>query len=162
MDIRKVKKLIELLQESGISEIEVHEGEESVRITSHHMASAPQTVVQMPQANVQAPVMIPRASAQENVDPALMQNAPETPLPAADEGHIIKSPMVGIFYSSSSPDTPGFVEIGQTVEKGDILCIIEAMKIMNQIEADVTGVVSKVYVENGEPIEYGQPLFAIK
>jgi len=151
MDIRKVKKLIELIQESGISEIEVHEGEESVRITSHHMTSTPQTVVQTPQANVQ-----------ENVDPALMQNAPETPLPAVDEGHIIKSPMVGIFYSSSSPDTPGFVEIGQTVEKGDILCIIEAMKIMNQIEADVTGVVSKVYVENGEPIEYGQPLFALK
>ena len=151
MDIRKVKKLIELIQESGISEIEVHEGEESVRITSHHMTSTPQTVVQTPQANVQ-----------ENVDPALMQNAPETPLPALDEGHIIKSPMVGIFYSSSSPDTPGFVEIGQTVEKGDILCIIEAMKIMNQIEADVTGVVSKVYVENGEPIEYGQPLFALK
>jgi len=151
MDIRKVKKLIELIQESGISEIEVHEGEESVRITSHHMTSTPQTVVQTPQANVQ-----------ENVDPELMQNAPETPLPAVDEGHIIKSPMVGIFYSSSSPDTPGFVEIGQTVEKGDILCIIEAMKIMNQIEADVTGVVSKVYVENGEPIEYGQPLFVIK
>jgi acetyl-CoA carboxylase biotin carboxyl carrier protein len=158
MDIRKVKKLIELLQESGISEIEVHEGEESVRITSHHMASAPQTVVQ----TAQAPVMIPQASVQEGVDPAPMQNAPEIPLPAVDEGHIIKSPMVGIFYSSSSPDTPGFVEIGQTVEKGDILCIIEAMKIMNQIEADVTGVVSKVYVENGEPIEYGQPLFAIK
>ena len=151
MDIRKVKKLIELIQESGISEIEVHEGEESVRITSHHITSTPQTVVQTPQANVQ-----------ENVDPTLMQNAPETPLPAVDEGHIIKSPMVGIFYSSSSPDTPGFVEIGQTVEKGDILCIIEAMKIMNQIEADVTGVVSKVYVENGEPIEYGQPLFALK
>ena len=151
MDIRKVKKLIELIQESGISEIEVHEGEESVRITSHHITSTPQTVVQTPQANVQ-----------ENVVPALMQNAPETPLPAVDEGHIIKSPMVGIFYSSSSPDTPGFVEIGQTVEKGDILCIIEAMKIMNQIEADVTGVVSKVYVENGEPIEYGQPLFALK
>jgi acetyl-CoA carboxylase biotin carboxyl carrier protein len=155
MDIRKVKKLIELLQESGISEIEVHEGEESVRITSHHMVSAPQTVVQIPQANVPAIV-------QENVNPAPMQNAPETPLPAVDEGHIIKSPMVGIFYSSPSPDTPGFVEIGQTVEKGDVLCIIEAMKIMNQIEADVTGVVSKVYVENGEPIEYGQPLVAIK
>jgi acetyl-CoA carboxylase biotin carboxyl carrier protein len=158
MDIRKVKKLIELLKESGISEIEVHEGEESVRITNHHMTSAQQTVVQMPQANIQTPVLIPQGS----VDSAPMQNAPETPLPAVDEGHIIKSPMVGIFYSSPSPDTPGFVEIGQTVEKGDILCIIEAMKIMNQIEADVTGVVSKVYVENGEPIEYGQPLFAIK
>ncbi len=150
MDIRKVKKLIELLQESGVSEIEVHEGEESVRITNHHMTSAHQTVVQMPQANVQ-----------ENVDPAPMQNAPETPLPAIDEGHIIKSPMVGIFYSSSSPDTPGFVEIGQTVEKGDVLCIIEAMKIMNQIEADAAGRVSAIQVENGDPVEFGQVLFII-
>jgi acetyl-CoA carboxylase biotin carboxyl carrier protein len=151
MDIRKVKKLIELLQESGISEIEVHEGEESVRITSHHMTNAQQTVVQ-------APVAVPQA----DVDSAPMQNAPETPLPAVDEGHVIKSPMVGIFYSSASPDVPAFVEIGQTVEKGEVLCIIEAMKIMNQIEADTSGVLSKVYVENGEPIEYGQPLFAIK
>ena len=151
MDIRKVKKLIELLQESGISEIEVHEGEESVRITSHHMTNAQQAVIQ-------APVAIPQA----NVDSAPMQNAPETPLPAVDEGHIIKSPMVGIFYSSASPDVPAFVEIGQTIEKGEVLCIIEAMKIMNQIEADTNGVLSKVYVENGEPIEYGQPLFAIK
>jgi len=154
MDIRKVKKLIELLQASGISEIEVHEGEESVRITNHHMASTQQSVVQAPQA----PAAIPQA----DVDSAPMQNAPETPLPAVDEGRIVKSPMVGIFYSSPSPDVPGFVEIGQTVEKGDVLCIIEAMKIMNQIEADVSGVVSKIYVENGEPIEYGQPLFAIK
>ncbi len=151
MDIRKVKKLIELLQESGISEIEVHEGEESVRITSHHMTNAQQTVVQ-------APVAVPQAE----VDSAPMKNAPETPLPAVDEGHVIKSPMVGIFYSSASPDVPAFVEIGQTVEKGEVLCIIEAMKIMNQIEADTSGVLSKVYVENGEPIEYGQPLFAIK
>ena len=151
MDIRKVKKLIELLQESGISEIEVHEGEESVRITSHHMTNAQQSVVQ-------APMAIPQAE----VDSTPMQNAPETPLPAVDEGHVIKSPMVGIFYSSVSPDVPPFVEIGQAVEKGEVLCIIEAMKIMNQIEADTSGVLSKVYVENGEPIEYGQPLFAIK
>ena len=154
MDIRKVKKLIELLQESGISEIEIHEGEESVRITSHHISNAQQAVVQASQV----PVAIPQA----NVDSAPMQNAPETPLPAVDEGHIIKSPMVGIFYSSASPDVPAFVEIGQTVEKGEVLCIIEAMKIMNQIEADTSGVLSKIYVENGEPIEYGQPLFAIK
>ncbi len=147
MDIRKVKKLIELLQESGISEIEVHEGEESVRITSHHMTNAQQAVVQAPQANV---------------DSAPMQNTPEIPLPTVDEGHVIKSPMVGIFYSSASPDVPAFVEIGQTVDKGDVLCIIEAMKIMNQIEADISGVLSKIYVENGEPIEYGQPLFTIK
>ncbi len=154
MDIRKVKKLIELLQESGISEIEVHEGEESVRITSHHMSNAQQAVVQAPQV----PVAIPQA----NVDSAPMQNAPETPLPVVDEGHVIKSPMVGIFYSSASPDVPTFVEIGQTVEKGEVLCIIEAMKIMNQIEAETSRVLSKIYVENGEPIEYGQPLFAIK
>ena len=153
MDIRKVKKLIELLQESGISEIEIHEGEESVRITSHHISDAQQAVVQASQV----PVAIPQA----NVS-APIQNAPETPLPAVDEGHIIKSPMVGIFYSSASPDVPAFVEIGQTVEKGEVLCIIEAMKIMNQIEADTSGVLSKIYVENGEPIEYGQPLFAIK
>ena len=158
MDIRKVKKLIELLQESGISEIEVHEGEESVRITSHHMSNAQQTVLQAQQASV----AIPPASVQTNVDSAPMQNAPETPLPAVVEGHIIKSPMVGIFYSSASPDVPAFVEIGQTVEKGEVLCIIEAMKIMNQIEADTSGVLSKIYVENGEPIEYGQPLFVIK
>ena len=151
MDIRNVKKLIELLQESGISEIEVHEGDESVRITSHHMTNAQQSVVQ-------APMAIPQAE----IDSAPMQNAPETPLPAVDEGHVIKSPMVGIFYSSVSPDVPPFVEIGQAVEKGEVLCIIEAMKIMNQIEADTSGVLRTDYVENGEPIEYGQPLFAFK
>ena len=148
MDIRKVKKLIELLQESGISEIEVHEGEESVRISSHHATGAQQTVVQAPQASAPQVKAAPVAN--------------ETSVPQIDEGHIVKSPMVGIYYSSASPDTSAFVEIGQTVEKGDVLCIVEAMKIMNQIEADASGVVSKIFVENGEPIEYGQPLFAIK
>lgn len=147
MDIRKVKKLIELLKESGISEIEVHEGEESVRISSHHMTSAHQAVVAPPQP----PATIPQ----------VIEIAP-SPVPQVDEGHIVKSPMVGIFYSSSSPDTSPFVEIGQAVENGDVLCIVEAMKIMNQIEADASGVVSKIFVENGEPIEYGQPLFALK
>lgn len=147
MDIRKVKKLIELLQKSGISEIEIHEGEESVRITRHHTSNT-----------YQAPI-VPQINAQGDI--AAMQNVPEMPLPAVDEGHIVKSPMVGIFYGSASPDAPAFVEIGQTVEKGDVLCIIEAMKIMNQIEADITGVVSKIYIENGAPIEYGQALFAI-
>ena len=118
------------------------------------MSNAQQAVVQTPQM----PVTIP----QTNVDSAPMQNAPETPLPAVDEGQVIKSPMVGIFYSSASPDVPAFVEIGQTVEKGEVLCVIEAMKIMNQIEADTSGVLSKIYVENGEPVEYGQPLFVIK
>jgi len=148
MDIRKVKKLIELLQESGISEIEVHEGEESVRISSHQAMGARQSVIQVP--------------SQTRVAPGPVQDEATPPTSVVDEGHIVKSPMVGIFYSSPSPDTSAFVEIGQTVEKGDALCIIEAMKIMNQIEADASGVLSKIFVENGEPIEYGQPLFAIK
>ncbi len=150
MDVRKVKKLIELLQESGISEIEVHEGEESVRITSHHTAHIQQIVSQTSQT--------PATS----VSTTPTQDAPKTPLPAIDEGHIVTSPMVGIFYSSASPAVPAFVEIGKTVDKGDVLCIVEAMKIMNQIEADASGVVSKIFVENGESIEYGQALFAIK
>ncbi len=155
MDIRKVKKLIELLQESGISEIEVHEGEESVRISRHHVTGAPQTVLQVP---LQTPVNIPQAS----VTPEPVQDEATPPASVVDEGHIVKSPMVGIFYSSPSPDTSPFVEIGQTVNKGDVLCIVEAMKIMNQIESEASGVISKIFVENGEPIEYGQSLFALK
>ncbi len=151
MDIRKVKKLIELLQESDISEIEVHEGEESVRISRHHATGAHQTVVQVP---LQVPDNIPQGS--------VMPESTQDPASAVDEGHIVKSPMVGIYYSSSSPDTSPFVEIGQTVNKGDVLCIVEAMKIMNQIESEVSGVISKIFVENGEPIEYGQALFALK
>jgi acetyl-CoA carboxylase biotin carboxyl carrier protein len=148
MDIRKVKKLIELLQESGISEIEVHEGEESVRISRYHATGAHQTVVQVP--------------AQGGVTNEPVQDEAPPPASVVDEGHIVKSPMVGIFYSSSSPDTSPFVEIGQTVKQGDILCIVEAMKIMNQIESEASGVISKIFVENGEPIEYGQALFALK
>jgi len=148
MDIRKVRKLIELLQESGISEIEVHEGEESVRISSHQAVDARQSVIHVPP--------------QTSVATGPVQDEATPPAPVVDEGHIVKSPMVGIFYLSPSPDTSAFVEIGQTVEKGDVLCIVEAMKIMNQIEADTSGVLSKIFVENGEPIEYGQPLFAIK
>lgn len=150
MDIRKVKKLIELLQESGISEIEVHEGEESVRISSYHAVSAQQTLVQAPQAPI----------SQASATMASVQS--EAPVPVVEEGHIVKSPMVGIYYSSASPDTSAFVEIGKAIKKGDVLCIVEAMKIMNQIEADSSGVISKIFVENGEPVEYGQPLFAMK
>ncbi len=148
MDIRKVKKLIELLKESGISEIEVHEGEESVRISSHHAMGAHQTVVQVP------------AQASVATEPVLDVAPP--PVSVVDEGHIVKSPMVGIYYSSPSPDTSPFVEIGQTVKQGDVLCIVEAMKIMNQIESETSGVISKIFVENGDPIEYGQALFALK
>ena len=148
MDIRKVKKLIELLKESGVAEIEIHEGEESVRISSHYAMNSHPTVVQAPQT------LVPQA----NVVPVVSEES----TPSIDEGHIVKSPMVGIFYSSASPETSAFVEVGKAIEKGDVLCIVEAMKIMNQIEADTSGVISKIFVENGEPIEYGQPLFAIK
>ena len=117
------------------------------------MSNAQQAVVQTPQV----PVAIP----QTNVDSAPMQNAPETPLPAVDEGHIIKSPMVGIFYSSASPDVPAFVEIGQIVEKGEVLCIIEAMKIMNTIDAEVSGVVKEICVQDAQPVEFGQVLFKV-
>lgn len=149
MDIRKVKKLIEMLEESKVSEIEIHEGEESVRISRH--SSTPdhiQTVVQVPAA---ASVSTPAVEAVRTAAQAV-----------EDEGHVIKAPMVGIYYGSPAPDKPAFTEVGKEVKKGDILCIIEAMKIMNQIEADVSGVVSRIMVENGNPVEYGQPLFVIR
>lgn len=151
MDIRKVKKLIEMLEESKISEIEIHEGEESVRI-SRHSSTAGQ-----PQAYMQAPV----------ADAAVPARTVEAGKPAAEEGkepdgHYIKSPMVGIFYASPAPDKPEFTGPGKPIKIGDIVCIIEAMKIMNQIEADADGTIVKVMVENGAPVEYGQPLFLLR
>ena len=146
MDIRKVKKLIELLEESKVSEIEIHEGEESVRISRH--GGVTQTVMQIPGAN-------------DHVQTHGTVIAPLSPATAKETGHIVKSPMVGSFYASASPDAPPFVEIGQSVEEGDVICIIEAMKIMNQIEADTSGVISKVLAQNGDPVEFGQPLFII-
>ena len=150
MDIRKVKKLIELLEESGVAEIEIHEGEESVRI-SRYAASAPPVAVQ-------APAPLPAAPA-----PAVTAATPEAP--AADaipEGHKVTSPMVGTLYRAPSPGAPPFVEIGSRVNVGDTLCIIEAMKMLNQIEADQVGVVKAILAENGEPVEYGQALFVIE
>jgi len=148
MDIRKVKKLIELLEESKISEIEIHEGEESVRI-SRQSPGVSQTVMQVP-------------ASQESPSYGINE-APSSLEPEEEQtGHIMKSPMVGTFYTSASPDSPPFVEIGQKVSEGDVLCIIEAMKIMNQIEADASGVVKKRLAENGEPVEYGQPLYVIE
>ncbi len=149
MDIRKVKKLIELLEESKISEIEIHEGEESVRIARHGSGTV-QSVIHVPAAGA-TPVMTTAVDASAAV-------APATPV---ESGHIVKSPMVGTFYASATPNTPPLAEVGQTVAVGDVLCIIEAMKIMNQIEADAAGVVTKILVENGAPVEYGQPLFII-
>jgi len=149
MDLRKLKKLIDLVQESGIAELEVTEGEEKVRIAKHPaVAPAPANYVTHYQPSA-APVAAPVAAAAEI--------AVDTTPP----GHIVKSPMVGSFYRSSAPGSPVFAEVGQTVAVGDTLCLIEAMKLMNEIEADVAGVIKAVLVENGQPVEYGQPLFVI-
>ncbi|HKK05934.1 MAG: acetyl-CoA carboxylase biotin carboxyl carrier protein [Gammaproteobacteria bacterium] len=147
MDIRKVKKLIELLEESGIAEIEIHEGEESVRI-SRQGPSGPATVISAPAA--------PAAPA-----PAAPESAPAAPEAEAISGHTVNSPMVGTFYAAPSPGAKPFVNVGDSVGIGDTLCIIEAMKLLNQIEADKAGVIKAVLVENGQPVEYGQPLFVI-
>ena len=152
MDIRKVKKLIELLEESGIDELEIREGEESVRISRNSKQAA---VVQQPiyaQAPVAAPVAAPAAA------PAAEAAAPAAP---KLNGNVVRSPMVGTFYRASSPTSANFVEVGQTVKKGDILCIVEAMKMMNHIEAEVSGTIESILVENGQPVEYDQPLFTI-
>ena len=156
MDIRKVKKLIELLDESGIAEIEITEGEESVRISRHSSHAAP------PPAPVPAaPVAAPSAPA-EAAAPA--PSAPAAPAPAPegdDDGQAVTAPMVGTYYSSPSPGSPAFVQVGDKVNEGDPLCIIEAMKMMNQIEAETSGVIKSIRVQNGEPVEYGQILFVI-
>ncbi|MEW8505597.1 MAG: acetyl-CoA carboxylase biotin carboxyl carrier protein [Candidatus Thiodiazotropha sp.] len=154
MDIRKVKKLIELLEESDVAEIEIHEGEESVRIS--RQSSMPATAA-IPAMAPQAAVAPPPVAA-----PAAPAVAPEAQA-AADEiqGHSVNSPMVGTFYRSPSPGSKPFVEEGQAVAVGDTLCIIEAMKILNQIESDKAGTVKKILVENGQPVEYNEPLFVI-
>ena len=152
MDIRKVKKLIELLEESNINELEITEGEESVRISRGvpmQAYAAPAPVAQQPAATAApAPAAAPIAAA---------------PVAAPDElaGHIVKSPMVGTYYASPSPDSAAFVSVGSTVKAGDVLCILEAMKMMNQIEADRAGTIGAILAEDGEPIEYDQPLFTI-
>jgi len=146
MDIRKIKKLIELLEESGIAEIEIREGEESVRISRYGQAA--QMVMSAPVAA--APVTAPVAA---------------IPAPAEEQmpaGHVVKSPMVGTFYRAASPGAKAFVEVGSRVSVGETLCIIEAMKMLNQIEADKSGTVAAILVENGQPVEFGQPLFVIE
>jgi len=148
MDIRKVKKLIELLEESNIDEIEIKEGEESVRISRNGAGATPVYAAPPPPAAPSAPAPSP--------SPAV----PEPP-PASSGGHTVKSPMVGTFYRSPSPTSAAFVEIGQTVKAGDVVCIVEAMKMMNQIEADASGTIEAILVENGEPVEFDQPLFTI-
>ncbi len=151
MDIRKVKKLIELLDESGIAEIEITEGEESVRISRY-----PKDVPAM----IAAPVAVPAAVAAPVAAPAVAAAPAAAPEPE-DDGFLVQAPMVGTFYASSSSDAAAYVQVGDRVNEGDTLCIIEAMKMMNQIEADVSGVIKSIRVQNGEPIEYGQTLFVI-
>lgn len=150
MDIRKIRKLIELLEETGISEIEIKEGEESLRLSRHitdsssmrHVSAPPQHAVQAPQAPV--PVVEVK------------------PVSTASAGHKIRSPMVGTLYTSSSPETPPYVTVGQSVKVGDTLCIVEAMKMFNEIEADRAGKIVEILVINGDPVEFDQPLFIIE
>ena len=153
MDIRKIKKLIELVEESGISELEISEGEESVRISR----SAPAASYPVMQQAYAAPVQQPALSA------AVAPAAEAAPAAAAEiSGHIVRSPMVGTFYRTPSPDAKAFVEVGQKVNVGDTLCIVEAMKMMNQIEADKAGVVKAILIESGQPVEFDEPLVVIE
>ena len=147
MDIRKIKKLIEIIEESDIAEIEITEGEESVRINRYSSAVAPVAVAAAPVAVTAVPAAAPAVS---------------EPVAAAPAGHTVKSPMVGTFYRSASPGSAPFIEVGHSVIEGDTLCIIEAMKILNQIEADKTGVIKQILIENAQPVEYDQALFIIE
>jgi acetyl-CoA carboxylase biotin carboxyl carrier protein len=150
MDLRKLKKLIDLVQESGIAELEITEGEEKVRI--NRIGNTGQPAMMMSQLAAPQAAAAPPAAA---TVPAVVET------PSEPEGHAVKSPMVGTFYRSSAPGAKPFVEVGQNVNAGETLCIIEAMKLLNEIEADQSGIVKKVLVENGQPVEYGQPLFII-
>jgi acetyl-CoA carboxylase biotin carboxyl carrier protein len=151
MDLRKLKKLIDLVQESGVAELEITEGEERVKIVRGGQVEV------VPVAASPAAAVVPAAAA-----PAPATQVPAPPAaPAAPEGHVVKSPMVGTFYRAASPDAEPFAEVGDTVKSGQTICIIEAMKLMNEIEADHDGVVKAILVENGQPVEYGEPLIVI-
>ncbi|SEP40460.1 acetyl-CoA carboxylase biotin carboxyl carrier protein [Nitrosovibrio sp. Nv6] len=154
MDLRKLKKLIDLVEESGIAELEITEGEEKVRISRSASSTQSQVIptgAPPPQQAVPAPAPQPAAVTAAT---AAAQILPE--------GHVVKSPMVGTFYRSSAPASNPFVEVGQTVKEGETLCIIEAMKLLNEIESDKSGVIKAILVENGQPVEYGEPLFVIE
>ena len=152
MDLRKLKKLIDLVQESGIAELEITEGEERVRIAKGATPVAVPAVAAVHATPVAMPAPVAAA-------PAAAVAA--TPAEAQPEGHVVKAPMVGTFYRSPSPDAKPFVEAGQPIKQGETICIIEAMKLMNEIECDAAGIVKAILVENGQPVEYGQPLFII-
>ena len=154
MDLRKLKKLIDLVQESGIAEIEITEGEEKVKIVKGGGVS----IIPGPAT---APVGGGAAAQEQHTAAPAPAAPPATEPPPGEAGHLVKAPMVGTFYRSPSPDAKVFVEVGQSVKEGDTLCIIEAMKLMNEIEADASGVVKAILVESGQPVEYGQPLFIL-
>jgi acetyl-CoA carboxylase biotin carboxyl carrier protein len=151
MDLRKLKKLIDLVQESGIAELEITEGEEKVKIVKGGQVSIAAV----------APVHVAPVEARAPAPGGAAPTPAAAEAPAGQEGHVVKAPMVGTFYRSPSPDAKAFVEVGQTVKEGDTICIIEAMKLMNEIEADAGGVVKAILVENGQPVEYGQALFIL-
>src|SRR5687767_11401240 len=151
MDLRKLKKLIDLVQESGIAELEITEGEEKVKIVKGGTVSVSSL----------APASAAAAAEARPAAPASPAPAPAAEAAAGQEGHVVKAPIVGTFYRSSSPDAKPFVEVGQAVKEGETICIIEAMKLMNEIEADASGVVKAILVENGQPVEYGQALFIL-
>jgi acetyl-CoA carboxylase biotin carboxyl carrier protein len=153
MDMRKLKTLVDLVSESNISELEITEAEGKVRIVKGGYGMP--TTMMMPQAQMMVPAA-QQAAPQDVAAPAAAEP------PAAPTGHMVKSPMVGTFYRSASPGAKSFVEVGATVKEGDAICIVEAMKIMNEIEADAAGTITKVLVENGQAVEYGQPLFIIE
>jgi acetyl-CoA carboxylase biotin carboxyl carrier protein len=154
MDLRKLKTLIDLVAESDIEELEVTEGESKVRIVKSSATPQNQVVMMQPQAAY--PQTLQASAAPSAAAPAAAPVAP-----AAPEGHIVKSPMVGTFYRSSAPGAPAFVEVGKEVKEGETICIIEAMKLLNEIDADKAGVIKQILVENGQPVEFGQPLFVI-
>ena len=152
MDLRKLKTLIDLVQNSGISELEISEGEEKIRIAKHMAPAAATHVMLGNHGYVPQPAPLPTAPAAAPTEPAA---------PVEPDGHVVKAPMVGSFYRSGSPGASPFVEIGQAVKQGETLCIIEAMKLMNEIESDATGTIKAILVENGQAVEFGQPLFII-
>jgi acetyl-CoA carboxylase biotin carboxyl carrier protein len=156
MDLRKLKKLIDLVEESGIAELEITEGEEKVRIARVNPSSVQATVT--PVAHPHTMAAPPAASPAAALGSSLV---PEPSAPVEPEGHVVKSPMVGTFYRAATPGGKPFVEVGQRVNEGETLCIIEAMKLLNEIEADCAGVIKEILAENGQPVEYGEPLFVI-
>jgi acetyl-CoA carboxylase biotin carboxyl carrier protein len=152
MDLRKLKTLIDLVQQSGIAELEITEGEEKVRICRGGMSGTPSPLQHQGMVYMTQPMM-------QQPEPVPVTVAPVEP--PAPEGHVVKSPMVGTFYRCAAPEAKPFVELGQTVKSGETVCIIEAMKLLNEIESDADGVIKEILVENGQPVEYGQPLFIL-